>query len=155
MTDTLSRPTATAPEGLTPPQALEAERSVLAGLMLEHEAIGRAVEQLEPAAFYRTAHQKIYEAILALYNRNENVALKDLLKPAFEHIQKLFERKVQVTGVDTGYDDLNKLTAGFQNSDLIVIAGRPSTGKTSFALNIAENAAIRAKVPVAIFSLEM
>src|SRR5262249_61065772 len=66
------------------------------------------------------------------------VALKDLLKPAFEHIQKLFERKVTVTGVDTGYDDLNKLTAGFQNSDLIVIAGRPSSGKTSFALNIAE-----------------
>jgi len=65
-----------------------------------------------------------------------------------------------VTGVDTGYDDINKWTAGFQNSDLIVIAGRPGSGKTSFALNIAENAAIprernRPPVPVAVFSLEM
>ncbi|HEY2953632.1 MAG TPA: replicative DNA helicase [Candidatus Eisenbacteria bacterium] len=250
MTDLISRPVSLGPEGPTPPQAVDAERSVLAALMLEYEVIGRAVEQLEPAAFYRVAHQKIYEAILALYNRNEKVdlitlgeelrkrgeleavggaaalsqileyatttanldqhiriiyaksilrslirasgeiqqecyagadetaaildraearvfaitdqrvrqgfvALKDLLKPAFEHIQKLFERKVMVTGVDTGYDDINKLTAGFQNSDLIVIAGRPSSGKTSLALNIAENAAIRAHVPVSVFSIEM
>jgi len=237
-------------EGPTPPQALDAERSVLAAMLIDFEAVGRAIEMMETADFYRVAHQKIFEAILALYNRSEKadlitlteelrkrgelemvggisalsqileygttsanleqharliasksvlrrlirasseiqqeafaggdetaaildraeqrifeitdarvrqgfVALRDLLKPAFEHIQQLYERKVHVTGVPSGYDDLDKLTAGFQASDLVVIAGRPSMGKTSFALNIAENAAIRFKVPVAVFSLEM
>ena len=71
MTELISRPASLTPEGPTPPQAVEAERSVLAALMLEHEAIGRAAEQLEPAAFYRVAHQKIYEAILAIYNRKD------------------------------------------------------------------------------------
>jgi replicative DNA helicase len=83
------------------------------------------------------------------------VPLKSLLKPAFEHIQVLFERKEHVTGVPSGYVDLDKLTAGFQRGDLVIIAGRPSMGKTSLAVNIVENAAIRHGVPSAIFSLEM
>src|SRR5689334_14397952 len=62
-------------EGLAPPQALDAERSVLAALLLGQDAIGRAVETLDPKAFYRTSHQKIYEAITALYNRNEQCDL--------------------------------------------------------------------------------
>jgi replicative DNA helicase len=246
----LSRPLGGTTEGPTPPQALEAERSVLAAMLLDHEAVARAIEMMEPADFYRTSHRKMFEAILSLYDRNEKsdlitlseelrkrgeleavggpsavsqileyatttanleqhigiirsksvlrqliraaseiqqecfsageetgtildraeqrvfeitdarvrqgfVALRELLKPAFEHIQQLYERKVHVTGVPSGYDDLDKLTAGFQPSDLIIIAGRPSMGKTSLAINIAENAAIRHKVPVAVFSLEM
>jgi replicative DNA helicase len=250
MTDMLSRPLTGSGDGPTPPQALDAERSVLAALLLDHEAVGRAIEMMAPEDFYRVAHQKMYDAVIALYNRNEKadlitlseelrkrgeleavggvgaisqvleyattsanleqhvgiirsksvlrrlihasseiqqecyggadetgsildraeqrifeitdsrirqgfVALRDLLKPAFEHIQQLYERKVHITGVPSGYEDLDKLTAGFQNSDLVIVAGRPSMGKTSFALNLAENAAIRFKVPVAVFSLEM
>jgi len=82
-------------------------------------------------------------------------ALKDLIKDSFEAIERLYEQKTRVTGVSTGYKDLDNLTSGLQDSDLIIIAGRPSMGKTSFCLNIAENAAIENETPVAIFSLEM
>jgi replicative DNA helicase len=210
--------------GLTPPQALEAERSILAAMMLDQAAIGRAVEAIDASAFYRTAHAKMFEALVALYNRNEAAdmitvaeelrkrgdfeavgggealagimesatttanlehhvrivhaksvlralikatneiqqqcysgqdetaalldqaearifaitdsrirqgfaSIRDLLKPTFDHIQKLFERKVQVTGVPSGWDDLDKLTSGWQPGDLIILAGRPSMGK--------------------------
>src|SRR5689334_1777056 len=197
MTDILAAPSGAAP-GLTPPQALEAERSILAAMLLDPAAIGRAVEQMDGHAFYRTAHQKLFDAIVALYNRNEaadlitvseelrkrgdfeavggapylgqvmeyatttaNIeqhirivhakavlrqliratgeiqqecyaasdetatildqaearifaitdqriragfaSIRDLLKPTFDNIQKLFERKLQVTGVPSGW----------------------------------------------------
>jgi replicative DNA helicase len=82
-------------------------------------------------------------------------AMGDLLKDTFETIERLYEKKAHVTGVPTGYKDLDRLTSGLQNSDLVVIAGRPSMGKTAFCLNIAEHAAMEAGSPVAIFSLEM
>jgi replicative DNA helicase len=249
MTDTLGPATGGA-AGLTPPQALDAERAILAAMMLDTAAIGRAVEAIDASAFYRTSHAKIFEALVALYNRNESAdlvtvaeelrkrgdfeavggagalagvmeaatttanlehhvrivhakavlrqlikatneiqqqcyagqeetaqlldqaearifaitdqrirqgfaSIRDLLKPTFDHIQKLFERKVQVTGVPSGWDDLDKLTSGWQPGDLIILAGRPSMGKTSAVMNMAENAAIRGGVPVAVFSLEM
>ncbi|MBI5563225.1 MAG: replicative DNA helicase [Deltaproteobacteria bacterium] len=87
--------------------------------------------------------------------RRSFYSLKDLMKPTFETIEGLYARKTHVTGVATGYTDLDKLTSGLQSSDLIIIAGRPGMGKTSFALNIAENAAIDSGVPSAVFSLEM
>jgi len=250
MSDTLTRPSAPVVEGPIPPQSLEAERSVLAAMMLDHESIGRALELIEPPAFYRVAHQKIFESVVALYNKNERadlitvaeelrmrgdleaiggqpalaqvleyattsanleeharivnskfllrslikgtaeiqqecfadsdesgsildraeqkifaitdrrvrqglVSLKELLKPAFEQIQALYERKTLVTGVPSGYEDLDKMTSGFQPGDLVIIAGRPSMGKTSLAINVAENASIHHKFPVAVFSLEM
>ncbi len=82
-----------------------------------------------------------------------NAILKDTIK----NIEMLYEKKEHVTGVPTGYIDLDEMTAGFQRGDLIIIAGRPSMGKTAFALNIAQYAAIHAEPeqPVAIFSLEM
>lgn len=83
------------------------------------------------------------------------VHVQDIMKDSFSTIESLYERKENVTGVPSGFQDLDKDTAGFQRSDLIIIAGRPSMGKTSFALNVAMNAAIDAGVPVAIFSLEM
>jgi replicative DNA helicase len=238
-----------------PPQDVDAERSVLAAMMLGAEAVGRALEQIDSPIFYRVAHQKIFDAIVAIYNRSEKadlitvseelrkrndlevvggrsaiahilesattsanleehirivhtkavlrelikatteiqqesfaagdevgsildraeqrifaitdarvrqgfVPLKELLKSAFEHIQQLYERKALVTGVPSGYEDLDRLTAGFQPGDLVIIAGRPSMGKSSLAVNIVENAAIprepgRPPVPAAIFSLEM
>ncbi|AYO32096.1 MAG: replicative helicase [Thermoanaerobacteraceae bacterium] len=81
--------------------------------------------------------------------------IKDILLETFERIEELYNSEGGITGVPTGFPDLDEMTSGLQPSDLILIAARPSMGKTSFALNIAANAAIRYKIPVAIFSLEM
>jgi replicative DNA helicase len=83
------------------------------------------------------------------------VHVEQLMKDSFSTIERLYERKENITGVPSGFTDLDAMTAGFQRSDLIIIAGRPSMGKTSFALNAAMNAAIDSGVPTAIFSLEM
>jgi replicative DNA helicase len=77
------------------------------------------------------------------------------VKDSFKAIEQLYEKKELITGVPTGFRDLDRLTCGLQPSDLIIIAGRPSMGKTSFALNIAEYASIEKKVCSAVFSLEM
>src|SRR5690554_4428169 len=77
------------------------------------------------------------------------VNLKNILIEAFEQIEKLYESHGAVTGVPTGFTDLDRFTAGLQPSDLIILAARPSMGKTTFALNIAENAAAHLKIPVA------
>ncbi len=81
--------------------------------------------------------------------------VKDIAVSAFDRIEDIFKNKGKLTGVPTGFSDFDAKTAGLQKSDLILIAARPSMGKTAFALNIAQNAAIRHHVPVAIFSLEM
>jgi replicative DNA helicase len=83
------------------------------------------------------------------------VHIHDLMKDSIETVENLYERKENITGVPSGFQDLDKETAGFQRSDLVIIAGRPSMGKTSFALNVAMNAAIEGGVPTAVFSLEM
>lgn len=83
------------------------------------------------------------------------VSVKSALKDAFSAIERLYERKEEITGVPTGLTDLDKKTAGFQPSDLIIIAGRPSMGKTALALTMAQHAGIEGNEPVAIFSLEM
>ena len=77
------------------------------------------------------------------------------MKTSFATIESLYERKENITGVSSGFHDLDGMTAGFQNSDLIIVAGRPSMGKTSLALNIGMNAATESNIPTAIFSLEM
>jgi replicative DNA helicase len=81
--------------------------------------------------------------------------LKDVIKESFNMIQNIASKTTHITGVPTGFVDFDRLTSGLQPSDLIIIAGRPSMGKTAFALNIAANTAIRYGIPVAIFSLEM
>ncbi|WP_222927174.1 replicative DNA helicase [Thermosediminibacter litoriperuensis] len=81
--------------------------------------------------------------------------IKDVLLSTFERIEQLYNSKGGITGVPTGFPDLDAMTSGLQPSDLILVAARPSMGKTAFALNIAQNAAIRHRIPVAIFSLEM
>ena len=81
--------------------------------------------------------------------------IKDVAVSAFEKIEDIYRNKGKLTGVPSGFADFDSKTAGLQPSDLILIAARPSMGKTAFALNIAQNAAIRGNVPVAIFSLEM
>ncbi len=83
------------------------------------------------------------------------VPVQETIKEAIARIQKLNEFEGEITGLATGFRDFDKLTAGLQESDLIIVAGRPAMGKSTFAMNIAENAAIKHGVPVAIFSLEM
>ena len=81
--------------------------------------------------------------------------MREVLLNAFDKIEEIYRDRGKVTGVPTGFIDLDYKTAGFQPSDFILIAARPSMGKTAFALNIAQYAAVRQKVPVAVFSLEM
>ncbi len=81
--------------------------------------------------------------------------IKGLLTRAVERIDELYQRDEPITGLATGFSDFDMMTSGLQSSDLIVVAGRPSMGKTSFAMNIAEHAAIQTKRPVAVFSMEM
>ncbi len=233
-----------------PPQSIEAERAVLASMLLDPSAVDKVEELLDETAFYRESHRKIFRAIEALSHRNESADLitvseelrkqgdlesvggvtylqglldsvvsaanvefysklvlekavlrelisistriieksykasepwtnildeaerllfglgqvrlkqdfapiKEVLESTFQIISDLHENKRAVTGVPTGYPDLDRLTSGFQSSDFIVIAGRPSMGKTSLMLNIAENVALEHGIPVGIFSLEM
>jgi replicative DNA helicase len=233
-----------------PPQSLEAEVSVLGGVLLENEALSRVLEVVNEGDFYREAHRQIFSALLHLYERNEpadlitlsevlkkrdaleevggieslnflvnsvptaaNIAyyakiikeksilrklinrateiinlgfgdagdvdesldraerlifeisedrvrpsffpIKDIIKASFKTIETLYEKKQLITGVPTGFTKLDDLTSGLQPSDLIIVAGRPSMGKTALALNITQHAAIEGGIPSAIFSLEM
>ncbi|MFN8770737.1 MAG: replicative DNA helicase [Neisseriaceae bacterium] len=103
------------------------------------------------------AEQKIFKIKDLNSNNRQFVDLKELLGQVIERIVIMSQRedKNAVTGIATHYYDLDKLTSGLQRGELIIIAGRPGMGKTSFALNIAENVALKNKLPVAIFSLEM
>ncbi|MGK2945997.1 MAG: replicative DNA helicase [Desulfuromonadales bacterium] len=234
-----------------PPQNLEAEMSVLGGVLLENEALNRALEVLRPEDFYREAHRKIFAALITLSERNEpadlvtltavlknrdaleevggssylstlvdfvptaaNIsyyckivkekaisrelikvateiasrgyeggeveasldwaegeifkianmksrpsvfATKDIVKETIKTIEKLYDRKELITGVPTGFTDLDNMTSGLQGGDLVIIAGRPSMGKTAFCLNLVEHAAMHATQPIPsiVFSLEM
>ncbi|CAB5079484.1 Replicative DNA helicase (DnaB) (EC [Olavius algarvensis associated proteobacterium Delta 3] len=233
-----------------PPQNLEAEESLLSAVLIDNTTLLDIIEVLSPDDFYRSAHQKIFEAMGELFTRNEPVdlvtlknileekghleavggasylaklvevvpiainarhyakivydksALRNLIAKSneiakrcfedggnvdalidfaesaifmiadskstqtFQPISKIVERNIDtleerqgnkalVTGIPSGFIDLDHLTSGFQDSDLIIIAARPSMGKTALALNIARNAAVDTGVPVAIFSLEM
>ncbi|MGB9847734.1 MAG: replicative DNA helicase [Minisyncoccia bacterium] len=233
-----------------PPQNIEAEKSVLGCLMIDKEAITKIADFLEPDDFYKTAHQKIYSAILDLYSKHEPIdivsvtnrlqakkqlsevggasylaslinmvptsshvvayakivqqkrilrnlistayeigelawneskdveqlldeaeqklfqitqkslrqeflPLKPMLSKAFERIEMLHQGEKQFSGIPTGFIELDKKLFGLQPSDLIILAARPSLGKTSFALDIARHAAVKEKKSVGIFSLEM
>lgn len=83
------------------------------------------------------------------------VNIKELLTKAVDRIDSLFQQDNPITGLSTGFSDLDDLTSGLQPSDLVIVAGRPSMGKTSFAMNLAEHAAIKSNLPVAVFSMEM
>lgn len=236
-----------------PPQALEAEQSVLGGLMLDSNFIDEVIATLSSEDFYRYAHQTIFKAICALSDDNEpvdvvtvsewleNVAelesvgglsylgtlaqntpntanviayarivreravlrrlitaanqiversynpqgkspaevldqaeqlifqisqrdihrmggfvpLKGLLKQTIDKVEQLYETKNPITGTATGFADLDDMTAGLQPADLVIVAGRPSMGKTALAMNFAEHAAIEQDIPIAFFSMEM
>ncbi len=242
----------TTSEGRVPPQAVDIESQVLGAMLLEREAISKVIEVLDEDAFHADYHRKIYQAIIAMFERSEpvdtitlaeelrrrghldliggepylaelsmnvtsganveyharivlekslmralitassNVASRaysptedafELLDESEQAIFTISEKRLKrsftsmhtavhdtlemlesihgkhggVTGVPTGFRDLDSLTGGWQNSELIIIAGRPSSGKTSFALSLARNAALHSEKPtgVGIFSLEM
>ncbi|WP_456432159.1 replicative DNA helicase [Thermosulfuriphilus sp.] len=113
-----------------------------------YEEAGSVDDILEAAeqAIFEVSQARIKQAFYPL-NR--------VINDSVRHIERLYERKELITGVPTGFHDFDRLTAGLQPSDLIIIAGRPSMGKTSFALNIAQYASLEAEIPTAIFSLEM
>ena len=100
------------------------------------------------------AEKKIFN-IMQNNDKKSYSPIKDILVDSFTQLEELYNRKQHITGVPSGFTELDYKTAGFHGSDLVLIAARPAMGKSAFALNIATNAAVRANVPVAIFSLEM
>jgi replicative DNA helicase len=101
------------------------------------------------------AEKMIFEIADSHVGKGGFISIKDIIKDSIETIDKLYQNKAHVTGVPTGYTDFDTKTAGLQPSDLIEVAGRPSMGKSAFAINIVEYASIVEKVPTAFFSLEM
>lgn len=100
------------------------------------------------------AEQRILE-ISQRRTSNGFISIREVLMEVFEKVEFLFHQKGGSTGIPSGFTDLDRMTSGFQRSDLIIVAARPSVGKTAFSLNIAQNVGVRAKETVAIFSLEM
>ncbi len=100
------------------------------------------------------AEKKIFD-IMKDKNQKGYSPIKDVLVESFTKLEELYNRKQHITGVPTGFTELDYKTAGLHGSDLILIAARPAMGKSAFALNIATNAAVRSNVPVLLFSLEM
>ena len=100
------------------------------------------------------AEKKIFD-LAAKKNTKGYTVMKDILVESFAELERLYNQKGIVTGVSTGFLDLDRKTAGLHNSDLIIVAARPAMGKSAFAINIATNAAVQSNVPVVIFNLEM
>jgi replicative DNA helicase len=102
-----------------------------------------------------TAEQLVFKIAEQTQRGSGPANIQDLLNVAMQRIDTLYQSKEPITGLATGYNDLDEMTSGLQSSDLIIIAGRPSMGKTTFAMNIAEHAAIKSDKPILIFSMEM
>ena len=134
------------------------DRSVLRALIGTATHILRDAyeEQQSPKEILDRAEQQIFE-VAGKHATSGIITIRDVLQDAFKTIDELHSRKGRLRGVSTGFMDLDDLTAGLQGSELIIVAGRPSMGKTTLALNIARNAAVELDPPVAvlIFSMEM
>jgi len=132
------------------------EKSILRSLIhSSNEILLRSISgEEDPIVLLERAEQSIFR-ISQERVRSGFVPLSELLTRTWEHIKTLDERKELVTGVSTGFTKLDELTSGLQPSDLVIVAGRPGMGKTSFALNIAQYAAAREGKTVGVFSLEM
>lgn len=132
------------------------EKSVLRNLIkTANEIITLGYDQTQEVdGIIDGAEKKIFE-VMQKKNQKGYIPIKDILVETFTELEQLYNQKQRITGIPTGFSDLDFRTSGLHNSDLILVAARPAMGKSAFALNIATNAAVRAKVPVAIFSLEM
>ena len=132
------------------------DKALLRGLIhAANAAIARAAEQSDPA------EEVLNDAEAAIFQLSEKrigrgfMDVQEIVKESFGSVDALLQRGQRITGLATHYTDLDEMTSGFQRSDLVIIAARPSMGKTAFALNIAENAAIEDQKVVGVFSLEM
>ena len=132
------------------------DKALLRGLIhAANAAIARAAEQSDPA------EEVLNDAEAAIFQLSEKrigrgfMDVQEIVKESFGSVDALLQRGQRITGLATHYTDLDEMTSGFQRSDLVILAARPSMGKTAFALNIAENAAIEDQKVVGVFSLEM
>jgi replicative DNA helicase len=132
------------------------DKALLRGLIhAANSAIARAADQGDPA------EEILNDAEAAIFQLSEKrigrgfMGIQEIIKESFGSVDALLQRGRRITGLETHYEDLDEKTSGFQPSDLIIIAARPSMGKTAFAMNIAENAAVNDQKVVAVFSLEM
>lgn len=133
------------------------EKALLRRLIeASQETIRDAFEQgeREVTELLDEAESRIFQ-VAQSQEREGFVRIKDLLWPAFEEIERLQTAGSPITGIPSGFTDLDKMTTGLQSGDLVIVAARPSMGKTSWVLNVAATAAIEHEAPVAIFSLEM
>jgi replicative DNA helicase len=132
------------------------DKALLRGLIsAANTAVARASEQADPA------EEVLSDAEAAIFQLSEKrigrgfMGVQDIVRESFGSIDALLQRGQRITGLATHYSDLDEMTSGLQRSDLVIIAARPSMGKTAFVMNIAENAAIEDQQVVAVFSLEM
>src|SRR5256712_8143397 len=132
------------------------DKALLRGLIhTANSAIARASDQSDPA------EEILNDTEAAIFQLSEKrigrgfMGVQEIVKESFGSVDALLQRGQRITGLATHYTDLDEITSGLQRSDLIIIAARPAMGKTAFALNIAENAAIEDQKTVGIFSLEM
>jgi replicative DNA helicase len=132
------------------------DRALLRGLIhAANTAIARATDQSDPA------EEVLSDAEDAIFRLSEKrigrgfMGVREIVRESFGSVDALLQRGQRITGLATHYDRLDELTSGLQRSDLVIIAARPSMGKTAFAMNIAENAAIKDQQVVGVFSLEM
>lgn len=135
------------------------ERSVLRQLISVSTGIAESAYNPDgrtSAELLDMAESQVFE-IAEKGGRSEGgyAKIQDLLVKAVDRIDELYQSDNAYTGIPTGFDDFDDMTSGLQKADLVIIAGRPSMGKTSFVMNLVENAAIKHKQPVAVFSMEM
>ena len=119
------------------------------------QIIGESYESKGNVAELVDRAEKLIFEIADLRQKQRSVHIKEVIKDSIETIDTLYQRKEHVTGIPTGFSDFDKATSGLQRSDLVIVAGRPSMGKSSLALCMAEHAAVEKKIAVAFFSLEM
>jgi len=134
------------------------ERAILRRLITVAHQIadsGYNPDGRDSATLLDAAEQAVYRIADERPHDGGPVAVNPILKAAVERIDRLFEAKGNITGLGTGFKDLDDMTSGLQPSDLVIVAGRPSMGKTSFAMNMVEHAILHQDKPVLVFSLEM
>jgi replicative DNA helicase len=135
------------------------ERSILRQLISVGNSISSMAfspEGMTKEDMLDKAEQFVFEIAEKGANRGGGfIQVKEVLSKVVDRIDTLFEQDTPITGLPTGFADFDEQTSGLQPADLVIVAGRPSMGKTTFAMNIAENAAMQSKTPVAVFSMEM
>jgi replicative DNA helicase len=135
------------------------DRSILRQLYTVTQNVANQVKQHEgrsSAEILSEAESEIFKiANIELREQGKTLSIQEWLGKTMDRINLLYERKNAITGLSSGFIDLDRQTAGLQEADLVIVAGRPSMGKTAFAMNIVEDVAIRSKEPVLVFSLEM